>query len=210
MAESRRPVLLGITGGTGAGKSTLARLLLDALKEQAVLLSQDWYYRDTGHLPASSREALNFDHPEALDHELFAAQLAQLRDGKQIEAPQYDFLDHTRLPHTLTVMPAPLIIAEGLHLLSTAALRTLWDFSVYMDAPSELRLARRIDRDMRERGRHRAAILRQFHDAAAPMHAQFIEPAKDHAHLILPGDTTADAHRDRVLGALQDEFGFYL
>lgn len=210
MADARHPILLCLSGGTGAGKTTLARFLLEVLGDQSVLVSQDWYYHDASHLPDAMRAALNFDHPDALDNELLATHLRLLRKGEAIEAPQYDYVCHSRAAHFVTIAPAPVIIVEGLHLLSAENLRNLWDLAVYIDAPDALRLSRRIARDVRERGRTRESVLSQYLDHAEPMYAHYIHPAREHAHLVLDGVAAPEEHQRAILNALKEEFGFDL
>jgi len=182
------PLLLGIAGGTASGKSTLASALSQSLPGQCSQIAQDWYYRDLAHLTLEERPGCNFDHPDALENELLAAHLSALRSGKSVEAPQYDFHRHTRSSATATIAPRPLLILEGLHVLSVPAIRECLDLAVFIDCSQEQQLHRRLLRDQAERGRSEASIREQFFQEAAPMYETFVLPARRYAHLILHGD----------------------
>lgn len=174
-----------IAGGSGAGKTTLANKLLEELTGHATHITIDWYYRDLGHLSAAERDAVNFDHPDSLEVDLFVRHLDQLRNGTSIDAPVYDFATHTRTAETRLVQAEPLVITEGIHLLGLAEVREICDVLVFIDVAADVRLARRMQRDVRERGRTEQSVKLQWDRTVAPMHDQFVEPSKQFATIIV-------------------------
>lgn len=185
--------ICAIAGGSGAGKTTLAVKLLDLLGDQGSHHTIDWYYRDQSHLSTDERAAVNFDHPDSLDVELFVQDLTALRNGHGIQAPVYDFASHTRTTNTLPVESRPVIVAEGIHLLSLPAVRAVCDVCVFIDVDAELRLERRVRRDVVERGRTPESVRAQWMATVAPMHEQFVQPSQAHANRRVDGDEDLDA-----------------
>ncbi len=178
--------VLAIAGGSCSGKTTLSRRLQQRLGDQtATLVRLDWYYRDWGGGDASHHDLPNFDHPDALDFALFHQHVAALRQGDPVNAPVYDFATHTRQTGSVPIAPRPVVIIEGILALHPPQLRALFDLSCYIDCHEELRLQRRIARDVEERGRTRDSVQRQFAQTVRPMHAQFVEPARAHADLVI-------------------------
>jgi len=177
--------LIGIAGGSGAGKSWLAARLQRALGRQAVRLSLDDFYRDLRHLSPRQRVRVNFDHPRAIDWPLFNRTLADLQAARPVALPAYDFTTHTRTDRTRQLRPARFVLVEGLWLWRLAALRRRFSCRIFVDCPAPLRRARRLARDLRERGRTRASIFRQFNQQVSPMHKRFVAPQARHAHLCL-------------------------
>ncbi len=186
-ALTPRPCLLGVAGGTGSGKTTVARAILGAVGEGRVgLLEQDSYYRDVDWASEGDLLRHNFDHPSALDEELLVAHLRELRAGRPIPAPVYDFVRHRRTERTRRVEPLPVVVLEGILILAEPAVRELLDFKIYVDTDADLRLIRRLERDLAERGRALADILRQYQQSVRPMHLEFVEPSKRWADVIIP------------------------
>lgn len=182
-----KPLIIGIAGGTGSGKTTVARKIAQALPESSVaFLDMDGYYRDFGHLPLDQRRQVNWDHPEAFDLELFASHLEQLARGEPIEKPVYDFAVHRRSPRTDRITPADVIVVDGILLFVDERVRKQFDVKVFVDADPDIRLVRRIQRDMSERDRPLEEILDQYLTTVRPMHQQFVEPGKRYADIILP------------------------
>lgn len=180
------PYLVGITGGSGSGKTTLARALAEALgPERVASLSLDAYYRDRSDLPPAARVELNYDLPEAFDRELFVGHLRALRGGRAVCPPAYCFETHRRVGQAPPVEPRDLVLIDGILLLHDPEVRSLLDFSIYLDAPSMVRLARRITRDTAERGRSAAAVIRQYTTTVVPAHTAYVEPTKAVADLVL-------------------------
>jgi uridine kinase len=180
-------MILGVAGGSGSGKSTVAREILDAVgPDRMTFLAQDNYYRDVAWHGEQQLLAHNFDHPDALDNELFLAHLAALKEGQAIELPIYDFVHHRRTGETRRVVARPVILVEGILLFADARLRRLLDFKVFVDTDSDVRLVRRIQRDMSERGRSVEDVLRQYMSTVRPMHLEFVEPSKRYADVIVP------------------------
>jgi uridine kinase len=177
----RASIILGIAGGTGSGKSWLAGFVQRELGSRAVIVSQDWYYKDYPALGAKARRALNFDHPRAFDTPLLIAHLEGLRRGEAIEAPQYDYATHKRVPRARRLEPAPLIILEGILVLHHAAVCRRLDHSVFVDMPADVRLIRRIRRDATERSIPADETLRLYETFARPMHERFVQPSAAHA-----------------------------
>ncbi len=182
-----RPILLAIAGGTGSGKTTVSRQLLEALGTGIGLaLDLDAYYHDLGKLPLTDRGLRNFDSPESLDFDLLTAHVAQLRAGRSIEKPIYSFPEHVRLDRTETVHPRPLILLEGILVLAHKPLLPLLDYKIYIDAPADLRFIRRLSRDVAERGRQVDGIIHQYLETVRPMHDLHIEPSRAMADIIIP------------------------
>ena len=180
--------MFGICGGSGAGKTTLTRRLLERLDERDVsVLAFDAYYRDLSHLPFDERRRGNFDHPDSLDSELFLQHLDALKHGVDVDVPIYDFSTHTHTGRFQRVETAPLLLVEGILLLAFEEIASRLDYSIYLDVPEELRLRRRIQRDMTERGRPEDHIRRQFAATVAPMHDAFVQPSRHRADRIVAG-----------------------
>lgn len=199
-----RPYLVGVVGGTGSGKTTVARRLRDALPEGSVaMLQHDAYYRHRPDLSVEDRDQLNFDHPESLDNELLRQHLEDLRRGRPIEAPQYDFSTHLRLPETRRVEPAPIIIVEGILLFVDPELRACFDAKLYVDTDADIRILRRIERDLERRGRTFEQVRDQYFSTVRPMHLQFVEPSKRWADVIIPEGGHNRVALDLVVGKLQ-------
>ncbi|MDX1358254.1 MAG: uridine kinase [Clostridia bacterium] len=179
-------IVLGIAGGTGSGKTTLAKGIKDALGDDAVMLCHDFYYNKNAEMPYEERCLLNYDHPESLETELLIKHVNELKEGKSIQRPVYSFVTHTRLEETIEVKPAKVIIIEGVLLFENPDLREVMDIKVYVDTDSDIRLARRIERDVNERGRSLNSVLGQYRNTVKPMHEQFVEPSRKYADVIIP------------------------
>ena len=182
-----KPCVLGVAGGTGSGKTTVARAIVDAVGAGRItLIEQDSYYRDVEWRNEAELLHHNFDHPSALDNELLVAHLAALKAGHAVEVPIYDFVRHRRTPRTKRVEPQPVILLEGILIFVEPNLRDLLDFKIYVDTDADLRLIRRLGRDMTERGRSVQDVLRQYLETVRPMHLEFVEPSKRYADIIIP------------------------
>ncbi|HXO28057.1 MAG TPA: uridine kinase [Thermoanaerobaculia bacterium] len=182
-----RPCVLGVAGGTGSGKTTVVRSILDAAGEDRIaLIEQDSYYRDIDWRSEADLLQHNFDHPAAIDNDLLVAHLAALKAGHPVEVPIYDFVRHRRTTRTRRVLPLPVILLEGILIFVEAALRELLDFKIYVDTDADLRLIRRLGRDIAERGRSVKDVLRQYLETVRPMHLEFVEPSKRWADIIIP------------------------
>lgn len=180
-------LVVGIAGGTGSGKTTVASDLAEALPEgRAHIVEYDSYYRDQRHLNDSARAAINYDHPDALETELLVEHIGRLRTGHPTEIPIYDFVRHTRASETRHLDPRPVLIVEGIMTLAVPAVRELFDIKIFVDTDSDLRVFRRIRRDIEQRGRSFQAVRQQYYDFVRPMHVEFVEPSKRWADLIVP------------------------
>lgn len=183
------PILVAITGGSGAGKTSLAYALAASQAGRSVLmLSEDSYYHDNGAVPGFDAASFNFDDAAAHDHALLARDLALLRAGNAIERPDYCYVTHRRKPVPIPAGPAELVIVEGIHALHGKRLRPLYDLKLYLDVPEEVRLARRLRRNVEERGRTEASVMEQYHRTVRPMHERFTEPSRAFADLVLFDD----------------------
>jgi uridine kinase len=200
-----KPYFIGIAGPSCAGKSFLAARV--AAKLDAALLQLDSYYRELDHLPPAERTHYNFDSPEALDSELLLRQARQLHDGEAIARPVYDFTTHTRTGETLTLAPRPFVVVEGLFALYWESLRGLMGTRVYVDLGEAACLERRIERDIRERGRTRESVLEQVRSTVVPMARQFVYPAREHADIVVTGDGEIGCEVDAVLRHVQRSAG---
>jgi uridine kinase len=181
------PVVIGIAGGTGSGKTTVATKLIEALpSEGAALIQHDWYYKDRSHLSPEQRKEINFDEPDALDNDLLLEDLRALKQGRVVECPDYDFATHTRRPTHHRIAPNPIVIVEGILLFAVASLREVMDLRLFVETDDDVRLLRRIRRDIEERGRDIASIETQYLQTVRPMHQQHVAPSRATAHLIIP------------------------
>lgn len=180
-------LVIGIAGGTGSGKTTVVRKIVESFCDgEVAVIPQDSYYRDSSHLPLEERLKLNFDEPAAIEWELLVEQLQQLKAGKAIEQPTYSYLTCTRQPETIHVEPRDIIIVEGILILCDPALRDMLDIKIFVDADSDERLIRVINRDIIERGRTVDMVIERYERVLRPMHLQHIEPTKRYADLIIP------------------------
>ncbi len=182
-----KPIIVGVAGGTGSGKTTVVQCVVDALGEEGVAVIQhDSYYHDRSSVAPEDRLKINYDHPDALETSLLVEHLRELRAGRPIEGPVYDFSNHTRRPETVTVEPRAAVIVEGILILAAPELRDLMDIRVFVDTDADLRLIRRLERDVSQRGRTADAVFDQYLDTVRPMHLEFVEPSKRWAHIIIP------------------------
>jgi uridine kinase len=199
------PVVIGIAGGSGSGKTTvLQRIIRTIGADPIAILDHDAYYHDLSHLAPEERAQLNFDHPDALETDLMREHLDQLIAGEAIEKPVYDFTTHTRRDETETVEPRPVIIIEGILVLAESVLAERMDIRIYVDAADDIRLMRRIRRDMQERDRSIEGILRQYERTVRPMHLEFVEPSKREADVIIPRGGHNRVAIQMVMSRIQD------
>lgn len=184
---SSQPRVLGVAGGTGSGKTTVVRSILDAVgRDRIALIEQDNYYRDVDWTTDASLLHHNFDHPAAIDNELLVEHVRELRAGRAVEVPIYDFVRHRRTDRTRIVEPRPVVLLEGILIFVEPSLRAIQDFKVYVDTDADIRLIRRLTRDLDERGRTVEDVLRQYQETVRPMHLEFVEPSKRWADIIIP------------------------
>ncbi|HOE57301.1 MAG TPA: uridine kinase [Bacillota bacterium] len=183
----RRPLVIGIAGGTGSGKSTVSKAIMDSIPEKnVIIIEQDCYYKEQDHLPPEERVKINYDHPLAFDTELLIDHIVKLINGQAIEKPQYDFTVHNRKKQTLKVEPKDVILLEGILILDSPRLRDLMDIKIFVDTDADVRIIRRIVRDMRDRGRSLESVITQYLNAVKPAHNEFCEPTKRYADIIIP------------------------
>ncbi len=183
----KKGILIGIAGGSGSGKTLVAETIYKDLgSDKVILLKQDSYYKDLSHLPLEKRHEQNFDHPDAIDSELFVAQVKDLLAGRTIEEPVYNFVTHSRHKETKTVGPHSMIVLDGILILNNVELRDLMDIKVYVDTDPDIRVLRRLKRDILERGRSMESVIEQYEQSVRPMHLQFVEPSKRYADIIVP------------------------
>jgi uridine kinase len=181
-------LIIGIAGGTGCGKTTVVNQITDRLAEDVAVISQDSYYKDLSAMPFEDREKINFDHPKAIDFELLAEHLRDLRNGSAIEQPVYSFAEHNRTEETITILPKSVIVVEGILIFTHREIRDLFDIKIYVHADSDERLIRRLKRDITERGRDMNEVLTRYQTTLKPMHQQFIDPTKEYADIIIPNN----------------------
>ena len=180
-------VVIGVAGGTGSGKSTLVKRLQEAFKNDDVAtICHDFYYKAHPELTYEERTKLNYDHPDAFDTWLMVEHIKALKEGKSVECPTYSFVEHNRTDETMPVKPSKVVIVDGILIFENEELRNIMDIKVYVDTDADIRLARRILRDVRERGRSMESVISQYTTTVKPMHEQFVEPSKRYADVIIP------------------------
>ena len=180
-------MVIGISGGTGSGKTTVANKIVDSVgRENVVFLQQDAYYRDLGDMPLEVKHHLNFDHPDALDNDLLVNHLRALRAGEAIDQPIYDYATHSRTTAKRHIEPRPVIIIEGILVFASPELRALMEMKIFVDTDADIRFIRRLKRDLEERGRSPQSVMEQYEVTVRPMHLQFVEPSKRYADIIIP------------------------
>jgi uridine kinase len=180
-------LIIGICGGTGSGKTTVANRILEMVSaNEVVFIQQDSYYRNLKDLPLDYRQLANFDHPDALDNDLLVHHVRKLKAGEPVELPIYDFRTHTRLNDTLRIEPKPIVIVEGILIFADPRLLEQMDIKVFVDTPDDIRFIRRLRRDIAERGRTVDSVIEQYLATVRPMHMQFVEPSKRYADVIIP------------------------
>lgn len=208
-----KPIIIGVAGGSGSGKTTIARALFDSFQNHPItIIEQDYYYKDQTHLDFDARCRQNYDHPHAFDNDLLFAHLQKLMAREAVDLPQYDYTQHTRSPHTKHQPPADVIILEGILALYDANVRSLMDIKLFVDTDADLRFIRRMMRDVEERGRTVESITQQYCGQVRPMHNQFVEPTKAHADLIIPcneaNPVAVDLLVAKVRAVLESRTGF--
>lgn len=185
--NSQNAYVIGIAGGSGSGKTTVIRKIIEKIgSDNVVILQHDWYYKHNPHLSFEERSSLNYDHPEALETSLLISHLKELVAGRPITAPQYDFSKHLRKKETLLVNPSGIIIVDGILIFRDEDLRNLMHLKIFVDADSDHRFIRRMERDIKERGRTRESVVRQYLETVKPMHDLFVETSKRYADIIIP------------------------
>jgi uridine kinase len=196
-------VTLGIAGGTGSGKTTVARAIVDKIgRERVAYLEQDSYYKDLSHLPIEERRQVNFDHPDAFDNALLCEHVRALQQGRAVECPVYSYTESARLPETRRIEPRQLILVEGILVLENPQLRDLFKVKIFVDADDDIRLLRRLRRDTQVRGRSVEHVLGQYEATVRPMHLAFVSPSKRHADVVIPRGGSNVVAIDMVADAL--------
>ncbi len=203
-----RPIIIGVAGGTGSGKTTVAFAILEKVGwNRIALIQHDSYYYDASNLPFEERARLNFDHPDALETPLLVEHLKLLRAGQPVQIPMYDFRTHTRLAETRLVNPEPVILVEGILIFAEPALRDLFDVKIFVDADADIRFMRRLERDLKDRGRSLDSVIEQYMTTVRPMHLEFVEPSKRYAHVIIPEGGHNTVALDMVVARVQALLG---
>lgn len=197
-------MIIGISGGTGSGKTTVAQKIIAPVgAENVVYLQQDSYYRNLGDMPLDLRHRVNYDHPDAFDTELLINHLQALRAGESIDQPTYDYATHSRKTETIQVEPRPVIIVEGILVFVNPQMRGLMDLKIFVDTDADIRFIRRLDRDVHERGRSVESVIKQYEATVRPMHLQFVEPSKRYADIIIPEGGFNDVGIDLITGKIK-------
>jgi len=204
MSTHTRPIVIGIAGGSGSGKTTVARSILDRVGEKHIAyLPHDAYYKDNSHLPPAERAKINYDHPNSLETTLLIEHLKRLRQGLPIERPVYDFTTHSRTAETVPVQPRPIIMVEGILIFAEPELRKLFDVKIFVDTDADIRFIRRLVRDIEERGRTMTSVVEQYLRTVRPMHLEFVEPSKRYADVIIPEGGLNSVAMDMVVARIE-------
>jgi uridine kinase len=199
-------MIIGICGGTGSGKTTIAHRIVEEVgAEDVILLEQDSYYRNLIDMPLDERHLANFDHPDSIDSDMLVGHLKRLKDGLGVEMPVYDFKTHTRSDRVVALSPKPVVMVEGILIFAEPRIRELLDIRVFVDTPDDIRFIRRLQRDIRERGRTTASVIDQFFATVRPMHMEFVEPSKRYADIIIPEGAQMDTSNDLLCGLVREK-----
>jgi len=202
----KKTLIIGVAGGTGSGKTTVARSILERLKAaDAALIPQDAYYRDRSTLSMEERADINYDHPEAIDIELLQDHLKRLKQGEAVQRPVYSFVTHTRLEDTVVIEPCDALILEGILVLADDLLRELMDVKIYVETDDDIRFIRRLKRDIRKRGRSVESVIEQYLDRVRPMHLEFVQPSRRYADIIIPEGGRNDVAIDLICSRIMHE-----
>ncbi len=199
-------MIIGICGGTGSGKTTIARKIIETVgSDKVALITQDSYYRNLADMPLDERHQVNFDHPDSIDSEMLVNHLKRLKLGQPIEMPIYDFRTHTRSEKTERIEPKPVIIVEGILIFAEPKILNLLDVKIYVDTPDDIRFIRRLQRDIRERGRTVESVIEQYFSTVRPMHLEFVEPSKRYADIIIPEGGNTQAGIEFICSKIREE-----
>ncbi|MGD2058443.1 MAG: uridine kinase [Anaerolineales bacterium] len=205
MADGNTPILIGIAGGTGSGKTTVAKVILDRVGAGKIaFLPHDAYYKDLEDLPRSQRDMINFDHPDSLETGLMVQHLTMLRSGKPVDIPIYDFTTHSRTSKTTRIQPQPVILVEGILVFAEHSLLEMFDIKIFVDTPPDIRFIRRLQRDIIERGRTVESVIQQYETTVRPMHLEFVEPSKRYADVIIPEGGLNTVAMDMVVARIEN------
>lgn len=203
---SEKPLIIGVGGGSGSGKTTVVRHILNGIGEKNIqLLQHDSYYRDLGHLPLSERKKQNFDHPSSLETELMIRHVEALKSGYKVEVPVYDFAAHTRSDTTESVTPKGIILLDGILIFTEPELRNQMDIKLFVDTDDDVRVLRRIKRDIMERGRDLEGVINQYELYVRPMHLEFVEPSKRYADIIIPRGGENQVALEMVIATIREK-----
>ena len=204
MPERKKPIVIGIAGGTGSGKTTVANVILKRVGNQRIAyLPHDAYYRELKDLPLIQRAAINFDHPDSLESELMLTDIMRLKQWEPVNLPVYDFSTHSRTDRTIHVNPQPVIIVEGILIFAEPKLREIFDVKLFVDTDSDLRFIRRLQRDIAERGRTMEKVIQQYLTTVRPMHLEFVEPSKRYADVIIPEGGLNEVAMEMVIARIE-------
>jgi uridine kinase len=200
----RNPLVIGIAGGSGSGKTTVAQAILQRVGPDRIsFLQHDAYYKDLSGLPPAQRAEFNFDHPNSLESDLLSQHIRKLRNGQPVEVPIYDFSTHSRTTKTYIIQPRGVILVEGILIFADPDLRNLFDVKIFVDTDQDLRFIRRLQRDLSERGRTTEAVIKQYLNTVRPMHLEFVEPSKRYADVIIPEGGFNTAALDMVVARIE-------
>ena len=204
MAHKNTPLVIGIAGGSGSGKTTVAQEILNRVGPSRIaFLQHDAYYKDLSGLPPTQRAAVNFDHPNSLETELLITHVETLKNGEQVEVPIYDFATHSRTDESFSVIPRGVILVEGILIFVEAALRKLFDVRIFVDTDDDIRFIRRLERDIAERGRTTESVIKQYLSTVRPLHLELVEPSKRYADVIIPEGGYNAAALDMVVARIE-------
>ena len=199
-------MIIGICGGTGSGKTTIARAIVEAVGERnVVLVEQDSYYRNLADMPLDERHQANFDHPDSLDSDMLVNHIRRLKQGLQVEMPLYDFKTHTRSNNIEVIEPKLVVIVEGILIFAEPRVLDMLDVRVYVDTPDDIRFIRRLQRDISERGRTVESVIGQYYRTVRPMHHEFVEPSKRHADIIIPEGGQTNVSVEMLCGLVREK-----